>query len=71
MENVFIDKAFVRALRKNFRHIVENAKISIAILPGFVYNNSNVARATVTVNVEGNRFPERRTLNHVYCKFHP
>lgn len=68
--NVHRYKPCVRGARKNFANIVCFAKIVIEICLRFVYNDFNVARATVTVIVGGGGLPERRTHNHVHCKFY-
>lgn len=68
--NVHRYKPCVRGARKKFPDIVCFAKIVIEIFPGFVYNDCSVARATVTVIVGGGGLPERRTHNHVHCKFY-
>lgn len=62
---------FVRVLRKKFADIVGFAKIAIEKFSPLVYNKHNVAQVTVTVTAEGGGLPERRTQNHVHCKFYP
>ena len=69
--NVHLRDSFVHLVWKNFGYIVGFAKIVIEIKALFVYNDFNVAQATVTATVEGGGFPERRTNNNVHCKFYP